>query len=120
MARGTVKTLPERLAKALAWFAAKGVAEERVLGLLGVAGPAEVSLDHLMTLTGYRNAVAEGHATLDELFTPKVEARPGPERGSEGLRRLILAEPSFAPGTAGRIGSEDDAPAPAREPGEDG
>ena len=68
VARGDIQTLPERTSRAVAWFASKGVTEDRLWTSLGIAGPGDMTLDTLQTLNGYRVAVNEGHASLDDLF----------------------------------------------------
>lgn len=70
VARGDVKTMPERTAAALAWFAGRGVPETRVFAALGINGPADMTLDLLVKLQGLRTAVKDGQASVDELFPP--------------------------------------------------
>lgn len=114
VARGDVKSLPDRTARALAWFAGQGVPEAEVFRVLEVNGQADMTLDDLATLNGYRTAISEGHATVEEIFRPEapLEAKAA-RKGSEGLsERLGAAPKAEAPKTP---------PAPReREPGEDG
>ncbi len=120
VATGDVKTLPERTHAALGWFAGKGIREDRVFTALGIGGPADMTLDKLMTLHGYRTAVKEGLTTLDEIFaTPKPpDAAPAPgESKSAALAERIApkgkrgkAEPAPAPADLGWVHGEPDAP----------
>lgn len=73
VARGDIKTLPERTERAVRYFEGKGIPESRVYESLGIAGPADMTLDLLARLNGYKVAINEGHATLEELFMPVVE-----------------------------------------------
>lgn len=99
IARGDVKTLPERADRALGWFAGKGVKEEEIFKALGLVGRADMTLDHLMTLQGYKTAVSEGHATVEEIFRPAPEPtsqttrQPG-ESKSDALTRALAGEPA--------------------------
>lgn len=109
MARGDVKSLPDRLDRALAWFAGKGVPEARVLAALGVGGRADVTLDHLMTLQGMRTALQDGQATIEEVFPIEVAA---------GLPVAPLAG-SKAEQLAAKLGAGPEA-LKERQPGEEG
>lgn len=114
VARGDEKTLPERLDAALSWFGKRGVKDGEVYKALGVTGYSDVTLDHLMTLQGYRTAITDGDATVDEIFrsTPTtpvagVVREPG-ESKTDALTRALAAQQQAA----------DEAPR-GREPGED-
>lgn len=65
---GDAKTLTERRDGALAWFKAKEVPPEKVFEWLGIAGPAEFTLDHLADLQGLRNAIMDGVTSVTEVF----------------------------------------------------
>jgi len=73
VARGDVKTLPERTARAVGYFVGRGVSEERIFSTLGIAGPADMTIDLLQRLNGFKVAITEGHGTLDEIF-PATQA----------------------------------------------
>jgi hypothetical protein len=103
VATGDIKTLPERTARAVAYFVGKGIAESAVYATLGIAGPADITLDLLQTLNGYKVAVNEGHATLSEIFAPPVAehtpAATGPTRTfSEALANKLKPKPVEPPG----------------------
>lgn len=89
VATGDIKTLPERTSAALAWFAGKGVKEDRVFAALGIGGASDMTLDRLQTLHGYRAAVKEGVTTLDEIFAPPKA--PDAVAGPTGNKSADLA-----------------------------
>lgn len=93
VARGDVRSLPDRTAKAVDWFAGKGIDPERVYATLGIEGAADMTLDLLQQLNGYRTAVNEGTATLEELFPvnggqPKQHAQSGESRAAALTRKI--------------------------------
>lgn len=65
---GDAKTLANRRAEALAYLQKMGATEAMVLGLLGVAGVEEITLDHLVTLRGVATAIKEGDTTVEQAF----------------------------------------------------
>jgi hypothetical protein len=81
VARGDEKTLFERLNAALAWFSKKGVKEAEIYRALEVGGKADVTLDHLLVLNGFRTSVTEGHATIADIFAPPEPEKPKPAAG---------------------------------------
>jgi hypothetical protein len=123
VAKGDIKTLPERTARALEYFASLGVREADVFRVLGIAGAGDVTLDDLMELQGFRTAIQSGEATVAEVFHPAEPPAPAPaavpgESRSEGLSRKLGG------GGNGKDREKekgrDEAPKPGREPGEDG
>lgn len=111
VARGDVRTLPERLDKALRWFASKGANEARMLEALGVAGRADVTLDHLQSLNEWRTAIQDGVATLAEVLPAPQSSAPN-GKGLEGLAARHAA-PTSATATPAIEAPRE------REPGED-
>jgi hypothetical protein len=99
VAKGDIKTLPERIHAALAYFAKKGVHSAEVFKALDVPGIADISLDDLETLQGYWVSVEEGHATVDEIFRPAPTSAPRtPDRqpgesNKDALKRRLRREP---------------------------
>jgi hypothetical protein len=75
--RGDAKTLGERRDKAVAAFNKMGVGTEKILKALEAPSIDDISLDDLVTMTGWRTAINAGDATLDELFpTPRPAGEP--------------------------------------------
>ena len=114
VARGDVKSMPERTAKAIDWFRTRGVAEAEVFRALGVNGPADMNLDHLAALQGFKTAINEGHATVEEIFRPEPAPEPARgKKGSEGLAERLEGKASAKAEVA-----KPEPPA-EREPGQD-
>lgn len=90
VSRGTVQTLPDRWRKALDWFAAKGVDPRQIYDHLQIGGPADVNLDHLEILQGYRVAVRENSARPEEIFVRAEPAKetPAPSKPAKGTQGL--------------------------------
>jgi len=57
----------ERKQKAVAYFVARGITEEKIFATLNVANVSKMSAEHLTILTGFRNAINEG-AALETIF----------------------------------------------------
>lgn len=78
VAVGDAKTLVTRRADAMAHFTKMGVGKEKVFAALGVKAIEDIGLEQLEILIGYANAIREGSATVDEIFSPeKKEASSG-------------------------------------------
>lgn len=75
VARGDEKTLGERTTRAVKWFNEQGVKTPKVYERLGINGPADVTLDHLMILQGFKTAVGDGETTIAEIFAV-LESEP--------------------------------------------
>lgn len=69
--RGTVQTLGERRDKMIAAFAAFGVEPRRIALALGVQGPDQITLDHIVVLRGMYEALKDGTMTAEEMFDPR-------------------------------------------------
>lgn len=65
---GDSKPLSVRIASVEAWVKKLPFEASRVWTALGVAGPAELTDEHLVTLTGLRTALKDNEITLDEAF----------------------------------------------------
>lgn len=95
---GDAKTLANRRTEALTYLQKMGATEAMVLGLLGVAGVEEITLDHLVTLRGVATAIKEGDTTVEQAF--------GTEKADKTLTEQVTRKPKAA----------KDAP-PATDPG---
>jgi len=92
VARGDVATLPARVDRAIRHFSGLGVSEKEVYAALEVAGAADITLDHLQTLNGFKNSVTEGLATVEEIFRPTPQftvSSPPPETKVDSLKRKM-------------------------------
>jgi hypothetical protein len=73
---GDIKTLVERRASAMKAFAAFGVKPEQIFLALGVQGMDDISLDHMITLTGMHSAIKNGEETVETLFAKQTQSPP--------------------------------------------
>ena len=99
VARGDVRTLPERTERAVHYFVGKGISEERIYAALGITGPGDMTLDLLAQLNGFKVSLNEGHTTLDELFpmaAPAAVVAPGATK-AETLASRLKAESKGKP-----------------------
>lgn len=71
VAVGDTKTLVTRRADALAHFTKMGVSKDKVFATLGAKAIDDIGLEQLEILIGYANAIREGDATIDEVFSPE-------------------------------------------------
>jgi hypothetical protein len=94
VAVGDAKTIVAKRDTMLSWFTQAGVPIERVLAPLGVREIGDVSIDHLATLIGMRNAIKEGTATLDEMFPDPQAARSSapPVSAGNALSALVAQD----------------------------
>lgn len=76
-ATGGAEPIEARRQKALSWFARVGVPEARLLGRLEVETVDDITEDHLILLTGLRNAIKEGDTTIEEAFPTGPDASSG-------------------------------------------
>lgn len=76
-AMGDIKTLANRRAEAIKWFQGVGVSVEQVLETLEVKGVEDITLDHIVILSGIKTALVEGDTTPEQAFAPKKMAIPG-------------------------------------------
>ncbi len=65
---GDVKTLANRRADAVAAFQKFGITAEQICAKLGVAGVADVGLEHLVVLKGLLTAIRDGDTTPEDAF----------------------------------------------------
>lgn len=87
---GDAKTLANRRAEALAYLQKFGASEAMVLGLLGIKGVEDITLEHLVTLRGIATAIKDGDTTVEQAF-----AQPEPEKAP--LRAQVQRKSEQAP-----------------------
>ena len=73
ISKGTEATLEARRTRAVAWFNSKGIPNEKICELFSLINVHEITLEILQTLTGYRNAVLQDGADINEIFKTKVD-----------------------------------------------
>jgi hypothetical protein len=85
VAAGSAETLVARRAEVMARLTGLGLTPERIFLRLGIAGIADINLDHMTTLIGLGTAIKSGEVKLDEAF-PVAAPAPVPEGTPEGKR----------------------------------
>ena len=71
---GTIKTLSVSRDNAIAAFANFGVKPEQVFAAISVAGPEEITLEHIPLLRGMFSAIKNGEETVETMFNPRKQA----------------------------------------------
>lgn len=105
---GKAETLGKRRSQMIAHFAKLGVLAARVFAAVGAAGEADITLDNLVTLRGYANAIKEGTATIEQCF-PEEKVTPRAEQKIQEMRDAQAKDAAAA-------GKVEQAPAPAPTP----
>lgn len=82
---GEAKSLDTRRKAVAAWISTLGIDAKRVFAALGIAGIADLSLDHIETLTGLRTAIKDGEVTIDEAFPYEPVKQPKPLEAQENV-----------------------------------
>lgn len=100
---GKAKTMSQRREAAFGWFEKAGVSRERILARLDRKGMDDVTVDDLLTLTGWRTSIKDGDLQLDEAFAI-AGAAPSEKAGAADERLRAAAE--------ARAGAERVEPAP--------
>lgn len=73
LAAGDAKSLGLRRSKVMEWVNKLGIEPRRVFDALGIAGEADLTSEHLITLTGLRTSIKDGDTTIDDAFPDKVQ-----------------------------------------------
>jgi hypothetical protein len=89
VAVGDAKTLVTRRADALAHFTKMGVTKDKVFAALGAKAVEDIGLEQLEILIGYANAIREGDATIDEVFSPEKKEVNLSDKLAGGLSEAI-------------------------------
>lgn len=80
--RGDEKTLAERRERAIGYWGKAGIGVERLIKALSRETTDDITLDDLVTMTGWRTALTQGDVTLDEIFPE--ERKPSPKQSLDG------------------------------------
>ena len=91
VAVGDAKTLVTRRADALAHFTKMGVSKDKVFATLGAKAIEDIGLEQLEILIGYANAIREGDATIEEVFSPEKKEVNLSDKLAGGLSDAIGA-----------------------------
>ncbi len=89
VAIGDVKTLANKRAEMMAYFAKMGVQPERVLLAINKADLEDVGLGELLVLKGLATAIRDGDTTLEAAFPPpQAQVLPGQSRTEQLAGKL--------------------------------
>lgn len=77
-AKGTAKTLIERRVKAVDWFNSKNVTNEMIIEHFDITSVEDINLEMLSTLSGYKNAIVNDGANVDDIFKAINNSKPTP------------------------------------------
>jgi hypothetical protein len=116
---GKAKSMAERRHLAFDWFDKAGVEQARILAHLGRRGMEDVTVDDLVTLTGYKNAIKDGELQLDEAFP--VNGEPSDKAAAAESRTREVAQARRAQnGSAPAAGAAPATTPPAADPAQPG
>lgn len=92
-AKGAIGSLSEDRTSWMAFFAGLRISEARVFAALEIQGIEDITLNHLMIIKGYQNAVDQGETTWADLFPEfkpiaSVERKPGESKAAHLGRAL--------------------------------
>jgi len=109
---GDAKTFHSRRDDLMKAFGVMGVTPDQVVGLLGVRGVLDVTLEHMVTLTGVYNALKEGETTIEESFPPST-IKPAERKSEQQAKGAPAPESSQAPEPAKTVEAKTEPPAVA-------
>jgi hypothetical protein len=115
--RGDMKTLPERRDAAMKAMAAFGLSSEDVCKIIRVVGPADITIDHLVTISGLHNALKEGETSAEDLMREVKNAALEKATG-QMEEAAAKAQSQKAAKPAGKPQQAQDKAAPASDEGE--
>lgn len=86
LALGEGQSVSTRRARIVQWITKLAIEPKRVWTILGIAGEADMTDEHFITLTGLKTSITDGEVTIDEAF-PKIipTGNVGSKPASEGL-----------------------------------
>lgn len=94
-AKGTQADLSIRVTAALTWFRKKGVKDVQIFTLLDVKNAKEIDLDMLQTLTGYKQAITQDGASIDDIFNQEPEPTPEEKKAALKGKKKAGAQPKM-------------------------
>jgi hypothetical protein len=88
---GSAETFAKRRASAMDHLGKMGVPPDRIFTRLGIAGLADLTMEHLVTLRGMTAAIRDNEIDVDEAFPCEGKPEPATEkaRGMEGLKATL-------------------------------
>lgn len=94
---GTVQTLANRRARAIAVLQKYGVTPQQIFELLEIEGEEDINVEHLTTLFGITTALKEGETTPEQAFAPADKVGSAPATPKEPQ---VCSEDEFKKNTA--------------------
>lgn len=101
LAKGDIKSLGERRAKAIEWWARYGVSAERICAKFGRASVVELTIEDIAKLKAITEQVKEKHLDIADAFP---ESGAEPKQGASGLADRVGAKPTAEAPAATPIG----------------
>ena len=92
---GDAMTLTVRRDELIKAFAIMGVTEDRLCGSVGAKGRADITLDHIVSLRGFYNALKDGDTTIEEAF-PEGGGLGAPKPAQRKSEQATDAKPAVA------------------------
>lgn len=105
-AKGNAATLVDRRAAMVKAFEGQEIKAEVVYELLGVRGPADITIDILFDAGGMLNAIRDGDATVESLLADVRAARAGPQAAESKSLRAAHGEDAPPAAQKERLGRE--------------
>jgi hypothetical protein len=110
-ALGKIKSITAKRTELLDWLSKRGVAQEMVLGALGIQGVEDIGTDELETLIGMISAIKSGEATIEAAFAPAETRAP---QGKPSTKEPQSKQPTAA-AVKGVAGKKDGATKASKE-----
>lgn len=92
---GKAETFHKRRDEMMKAFGVMGVTPAQITGLLQVRGVLDITLEHMVTLTGVYNSLKDGEATIEDVF-----AAAAPIKAAERKSEQKAPEPASSPAPA--------------------
>jgi hypothetical protein len=109
---GNFQTLTARRDVVLQNFQKFGVTAQQVVAKLGINGPDDITLEHIVTLRGFLNALRDGDATVEEQFPRDPAAATTSRSAGEAMRQSMTGgEASQGPAATQSVQASGDAKA---------
>lgn len=96
LAIGDGKSLVQRRGDAIEYFGKRGISKEKIAAALEIRSCDDITLEHLEMLIGFKTAIKDGNATVDEIFGERPK-RQASAAQSEPVNPFQHAEPQAEP-----------------------
>jgi hypothetical protein len=110
VAVGSQQTLVQKRENAIAFFSKLGVTAEQLYAKLDVSGKEDISLTHLGTLLGLRNAIKENEISIDEAFPKEQTVKVSGD--ADALKKATPTQQTTGSGTIPSTPKQETKPEP--------